>query len=271
MAGDPFRKVNPGEDVEFSATAWNAMLESVQPNRDMGRAASFEGSPVEHTIVRVKNESGVALARNTVLGLDDPVFTPTDSLDTFLGRIAFRATKPLVGAHDRRYCVLLDPAGIGQFARGYVAGVCAVKVDLVDESHGFARIINNDTAKLQSGRYGHAQILWTESQGAYYGYSTGVQWAIVRLGVTMSSFAVGKAKGAISPRSGTTFGYGQVDLYRYNAATADGPIETIDVVNASAETMTYGDGIDDGIWVSVAWDAEGVAWVAPLECAGAYA
>ena len=139
-------------------------------------------------------------------------------------------------------------------------------MDVADQSHEFAIIDDENFTNLKSSRHGHAQILWRESDEEAYGYDTGVQWTIVRLGVTMSCFAIGKANGGISARSGGTYGTGTVDIYRSVSGHEDGPVESVSVLNASADTMTYGGGIDDGRYCSVAWDADGVAWVAPLEC-----
>jgi hypothetical protein len=269
---DPFRKVNPGDPVEFTAVAWNAMLDAARSSqfRTGGDAAPIPRR--QATIVNVTNGTGSDLNRNSVVGLDGPIFTPEQSEDAFLREVAFRAITPDIDLHKRRYAVLLDAIPADQVGRAYLSGVCQVRVDLIDPSHEFARIVDMDSAKLESSRFGHAQILWTEADGAYYGYDTGVMWAIVRLGVTMSCIAIGIANGGISPRVGDTFGTGEVFLYRSLAGDMDGPIETIEVLNASADTIGYGDSIEDGTWVSVAWDADDIAWVAPLECqpGGAY-
>lgn len=257
--------MNPGDPFEVAATTWNTLMDVAKSATSFG---GRQAAPVSRqaTIVRVKNESGHDLTRNKVVGLDGPIFTPTQSENVFLRDVAFRASLPHLPKHLRRYAVLLDPAKDGKFARAYVSGVCQVKVDIKDTSHEFALASDGSGDHLVSSRHGHAQILWCESEDGYYGYDTGIQWALVRLGVTMSCVAIGKAFGDISPRSDTDFGSGQVDLYRSALGAIDGPIERIDVLNASADTMTYGAGIDHDKWVSVAWDADDNAWVAPLEC-----
>ena len=150
--------------------------------------------------------------------------------------------------------------------RAFVAGVCPVKVDLVDLAHKSATVKNAQTGYLESTCHGHARILWLESDEAYSGYATGQQWAIVLLGTTGAAMAVGQANGDISPRSGSAFGTGQVDIYRNDGGNADGPIETIDVLNASASVFPYGAGINDGMWCHVTWDDDDTAWVVPIEC-----
>lgn len=264
---DPFKKVQPGEQVEFSATAWNAMLgagQAFQRSKNVDFAAL--STTRSTTIIRVKNTSGSNLDRNTILGLDGPIFTPTDSVNVFLQEVTFKGIVPNIALHRRRYCVLLEPAPQGRVVRAYLAGLCQVNVDIIDPTHEYANIDNANTDNMVSSRFGHARILWKEADEPYGYYSTGLQWAIVMLGVTGSCVAIGKAATDIDPRSGTTFGTGQVDLYRSDGGTVDGPLETIDVLNASADDDAYGVGIAAGKWVSVAWDADDTAWVAPLEC-----
>lgn len=268
MASDPFRKVRPGESLEISAHAWNAALDTTRIVRELISDATPERFTRQAVVLRVKNESGAAVTRGNVLGLNGPIFTPSDSEDAFLRQPAFRGAAPDVELHRRRYCVMLDPADDGQFGRAFFAGVCQVKVDMLDPSHEFANVVDNETGHLRSSRHGHAQILWTEADGAYYGYDGGVMWALVRLGVTISCIAVGVATTDISPRSGYgSWGSGSVLLYR---RTSGGGVEstgeTLTVYNASSDVNAYSDSITAGDWVSVAWDADGTPWVAPLEC-----
>jgi hypothetical protein len=263
---DPFRQVRPGESLEIPSQVWNSMLDMVRPHGNLSTAGGTEGSGRQAIIIRVKNGSGTDIPRNSVLGLDGPVFTPDDSTDAFLRQPAFRGVEPTTD-HRRRYCVLLDPAKNGQFARAFLSGVCQVKVDLVDSTHEFANCVNATSTHLVSSRHGHAQILWTEAEGAYYGYDTGVMWALVRLGVTMSCVAVGVTASDVTPRDGySTFGSGLVDLYTsLGLGTVASCSERITAYNVSADE-SYGVSIPAGKWVSVAWDANGIPWVAPLEC-----
>ncbi len=265
---DDFRHVSPGEALSITARAWNTLIDSARSTST--GAVPDSGSSRQASIIRVKNESGGALSRNAVLGIEDPIFTPGDaSLDAFMREVTFRAITPDITKHKRRFCVLLDPAPIDGVVRAYLAGVCQVKVDVGDQSHEYATIKNAESGHLDSSRYGYAQILWREGdEGTPYGdaYDTGLQWAIVRLGAHCPSVAIGKANGAISPRSGTTYGTGTVDIYRSSGGMEDGPVESVAVLNASATLMTSPDGIDSGKYCAVAWDMDGTAWVSPLEC-----
>lgn len=263
---DPFRQVRPGEALEIPSQVWNSMVDVVRPHGTLTTGGRSEATGREAIIIRVLNGTGADLGRCSVIGLDGPVFTPSDNVNAFLRQPAFRGVLPEETAHKKRYAVLLDPASDGQFARAFLAGVCQVRVDMVDASHQFANIVAGVTGRLKSSRFGHAQILWTESDGSYYGYDTGEMWALVRLGVTTSCFSVGVALEDFQPRGGGAYGYGTVELYRYSGGSAVSAGETITAYTASADDDGYGVNIAAGTWVSVAWDADGIPFAAPLEC-----
>lgn len=291
---DPFAKVAIGDPVKFPAQTWNAMVDAAKAH--LQRRGKFTHDPLttsrSSTIIRIKNETGTNLKRGSVLGLDGPIFTPADTnLDAFWREVCFRGIAPSDAQHKRRYAVTLQAswgdAGAG-YSGGYdsggqivmacIAGVCPVQIDVIDIDHEYANIVDGDHTRLKSSRFGHARILWREGEGPYgiepgsgYGYDTGLQWAIIMLGVTGSCFSVGKANGNISARVGNVYGTGEVDLYRsstggYSSADEDGPLETIHVLNATADVGSSLGAIQSGKYCGVAWDADDVAWVSPLEC-----
>jgi hypothetical protein len=263
---DPFKSVSPGEELTIPAVAWNTILGMAR--RENTGAVTGTGIGRQATIVKVKNETDGPLPRNSVVGLGDPIFTPYDTDDdVFLREPTFRAYTPDITRHLRRFAVLLDPALDGGVVRAYVAGICPVKVSVDGPNLEYATIIDGGTEHLQASRYGYAQILWSEtdqneaSYGGYgpYPYDTGVMWCLVRLGSHCPSVAAGKANGAISAMSGTTYGTGSVDIYRAVDGEEDGPVETVDVLNP-------GTLISGGKRVSIGWDMDGSIFVAPLEC-----
>lgn len=274
---DPYAKVTTGDPLRLSATVWNRMIDAAKDAAQQDITSGPLTTTRSATIIRVRNDTGADQVRNSVVGLSGPIFTPLDtSLDAFLRELTFRAVTPDIELHRRRYAVLLDPAPMDRVVRAYLAGVCPVRVDIVDQSHEYAVITNGNTVGLTSSRFGHTRILWCESDESGYYYSTGLQWAIVMLGVTGSCFSIGKAHTDITPRSGSTYGTGTVDLYRsvttpYGGGYVedeDGPLENVEVLNACGDVDG---GIATGKYVSVAWDANDQAWVAPLECPDPYA
>jgi hypothetical protein len=175
---DPFRKVRPGDALNVSATAWNAVIDAAKAEADrrFGADAGDLTTGRSGSIVRVKNETGGALDRAHVVGLGGPIFGPDDSLDAFLREVTFRGVVP-TSSHVDRFAVLLEPAPVNRVVRAYVAGVCPVRVDVTDGTHTTAAADVGETALLVSAAAGPAQILWSEG-------GTGEQWALIQFGTT---------------------------------------------------------------------------------------
>ncbi len=173
---DPYKKVQPGEPVEFSATAWNAFIDAAKAVRDsgMGAGGNLPSSFRDASIVRVKNETGLDLSRCSVVGLNGPLFTPTDDLNAFLREPTFRGIIP-TSSHVGKFAILLEPALQDRVAKAFVAGVCMVQVDVSSTGHDFAEVVSGETEYIESVESGTTRILWSEG-------GTGIQWAIVRMG-----------------------------------------------------------------------------------------
>lgn len=90
----------------------------------------------------------------------------------------------------------------------------------------------------------------------------------VQLAVDRPTQFVGSASGNITPRSGTTWGTGQVQIIDFDpiAGTEVATSISYDVVNPSSNTMTGGAGIASGLRCFVQEDDAGNLLVYPLEC-----
>lgn len=180
---DPYRKVRPGDPLNFSALVWNSVLDVARPRGGNSGPPGPLTTGRNAAIVRVKNESGSDLSRNSVLGLGDPVFHPDTSEDAFLREVAFRGVLPQAPDHLGKFCVLLEPAPVDRVVRAYVAGVCPVRLVVADDNHNRADVTDDDATALTTATYGSAEILWREGTDEYgYGYGPDPQWALVRLG-----------------------------------------------------------------------------------------
>ncbi len=174
--GDTLKRVKPGDSLAIPASTFNTFVDAAQDflrrQRDIGRTPAAERPPFE--TVLLKNASGADRSRFDVLGIDGPVFTPTDSLETFTNGIALVGVTP-TASHAGDFAVLVEPIQAGQIARACILGACPVKVNVVSASDAFADVEAGVTGRLQSGSSGAARILWKES-------GTGEKWAVVRLG-----------------------------------------------------------------------------------------
>ena len=244
--GDSFAKVNPGDPMDIAAAAWNSMLDVVRPDTSIG-GEGLGGLARQATIIKVKNTSGATIARNQVLGLDVPVFTSATDVNVFLRAVVLKGVAVATATHKQRYCVTLDPAKNGEFCRAYIAGVCPVKVDILNTTHKFAVIKDATPGNMESSYFGHARILWQES-------GTGVKWAIIRLGETAPSVFRGSVTTAIptgtiaSPSTS-----GRVTLYHDTTAADTGVV----VNNSHTLASSVATGkfvhltmIDDNLWLT---------------------
>ena len=175
---DPFQKVQSGQPLKIPAETFNAFLDAAQDFRSRQQSRTRDPQPTfrQTGIVKVKNSSGEDRGRFDILGIDRPIFTPTDNLDTFQNDVLLVGVVPDKEDHPGRFCILLEPLAIDGIGLAVISGVCPVRLDVTEESDTFAEIEHEETGFLKSGGSGSATILWKES-------GTGVdKWAVVRLG-----------------------------------------------------------------------------------------
>jgi hypothetical protein len=177
MAGDAFKKVQPGQRLEITAEAYNAFLDAaraVREHKQFGAEASqfFRQSG----IVKVKNVSGSDQARFAVLGLNQPIVLPTANQNEFQRQVALEGTVPVQNLHQGRFAVLWEPIAAGQIGLATIAGVTPARLE-VDPSriYDYADILPGSTQKLRNLPHGAARVLWVEGAGSTE------RWAVVRL------------------------------------------------------------------------------------------
>jgi hypothetical protein len=175
--GDHLKKVKSGDPLVIPASTFNAFIDAAQAHQAQQRALGAEGMrDFGHAAtVRVRNDSGAAVDRFGVLGIDGPVIGPDANLVEFQGRPTLKGVTPIAGAHDGKFVVLLDPIGNGRIGRACAAGLTVARIDVSDAVHGYADIDNGDASHLASASSGAAKILWKES-------GTGEKWALVSIG-----------------------------------------------------------------------------------------
>jgi hypothetical protein len=195
---DPFAHVQNGDPVSFVTETWNGFVDAANDYRarKIGNAADGPGINRQGDIVKVRNETGDVIPRYGILGLDAPIILPVDSLTNAIQEPTFKGVVP-AAEHKNRFAIMIDALPDGQIGRGYVSGVCWVQVDIRDVDHRAADAKVDEVAALTSKGDGAVQILWKESD-TEYGYSTGLQWAIVRFQTPGPKTTVAIATGTIS-------------------------------------------------------------------------
>jgi len=177
MAGDAFKKVQPGQRLEITAEAFNAFLDAARAAREhkqFGTEASqfFRQSG----IVKVKNASGADRGRFAVLGLSEPIILPAANETEFKRQVTFEGVVPAKNDHKGKFAVLLEPVAAGKIGLAVVAGVVPVRLQ-VDPAklYDCAEIIDGNTQALRNQPHGSARVLWVEGTGSTE------RWAVVRL------------------------------------------------------------------------------------------
>jgi hypothetical protein len=177
MAGDAFKKVQPGQRLEITAEAFNAFLDAARAVREHKvfgtEAAQFFR---QSGIVKVKNVSGADRGRFAVLGLTEPIILPADNESEFKRQVTFEGVVPAKNDHKGKFAVLLEPVADGKIGLGVVAGVVPVRLQ-VDPAklYDCAEIIDDNTQALRNVPHGSARVLWVEATGSTE------RWAVVRL------------------------------------------------------------------------------------------
>jgi hypothetical protein len=177
MAGDAFRKVQPGQRLEITAEAYNAFVDAalaVREHKQFGTDAVqfFRQSG----IVKIKNVSGSDQARFAVMGLTKPIVLPADNQNEFQRQVALEAIVPSEHTHRGRLAVLWEPIAAGQIGLATVSGVTPVRLEVdPDQLYDYADVIPDDTQKLRNLPHGSARVLWVEPSGSTE------RWAVVRL------------------------------------------------------------------------------------------
>lgn len=202
--------VTPGDTLEgISASAWNSFVDAAQfvreeRNRRNGQALGFTRA---NGILRVKNSSGGDLNRFSICAPSGIMVSQTDNANEFYEDPVLTVTTPAAADTLRSWCVLQEPIKSGLVGRAMFIGLTVCQIDVVDSGDDFADVIASDSAKLQSGPFGSASIMYKES-------GTGTKWALVCIGTPGVPLLLGKtnaahnvgASGTINVYRGTTAG-----------------------------------------------------------------
>lgn len=246
-----FKRVSSGDSLNIPAKTYNVFCDAAEDFIDRtGGGPSTRGGAGSRDpdIVLVRNDSGAAVARYGILGIDDVIITPTANLDEFKQRVALSGVTPTTD-HADSFVVLLEPLGDGVIGQAVVSGAVQVQIDIVAESDTTCEAANGDSQKLKSGG-GSCRILWKES-------GTGTKWAVVRLGGGGSGDRVtGVTTGAVDSED-ETFSIESVSAIS-GTAPEDDPLTVYNVFSWT---------IDEGGRVNAEWNVTSGHWEAyQVEC-----
>jgi hypothetical protein len=186
---EPLTKANSGDRIILSGSTFNTIVDAIAQgrNRQVNIGSGGETTAGSAGLVPVRNDSGSDVDQCGILGIACPLFSPTDNLPGFKRDVIISGVIP-TALYQNRFAVVQGPIKAGKIGTCRVIGPCAVMLDMVDASHGFATVVPGAVGHLVSVPYGPVSILWYEGISKT---SLGLQWALVNLGASGRGQPVG--------------------------------------------------------------------------------
>ena len=174
---DPLRKVQSGDPLVITHEAYNAFVDAANAFQQSLHAGGQPAMPrgVDRGMVLVKNNSGAAVGRFGILGVDGVVIDPDVNLPAFKQRIVLSGVTPADSTHDAKFVIVQEPLEDGVVGLARAAGTSLVQlniddtIDVTDQADVVAA-----TTHLENQSGGSAAVVWRAG-------GTGLQWAVVRL------------------------------------------------------------------------------------------
>lgn len=244
-------RVSAGDPLRISADRHNRVSDAVEDVE--ARKRSEVSNPTrmggDRDIVLVRNDSGAAINRFAVLGLDGPIIEPTANEASWKNGVAFKGISPTIADHWQTFVIALTPLGEEKTGPAVVSGVVNLKLSVTDDADEVAGIDDGENTHLITGA-GPALILWKDVVANED--VDGRRWGTILMGAGMSGHH----------HSGTLDG--NLDTGGTANVTTDAGL-TLEDVNAPA-WMTAGKRVETGEPVGVSLFSDGLYYVTWAPC-----
>jgi hypothetical protein len=172
--GGPFQKVQPRDPLKIPAEAWNALMDlsQFQRNQRHNQLSESEGTSRQTTLAKIRNQTGVALDRFSIVALGTPMITADDNLGEFQRQTNFQGLLPAASTGPR-FGVLLEPLPPNRIGTAAVSGCVIARVAVGTHVYAAVETVPGESGFLRNVPHGPASILWMESTGT-------VRWAVIR-------------------------------------------------------------------------------------------
>lgn len=236
----------------MKADTWNAFIDAanlakLHPDRFTNPVFRTAENPSLTCMVR--NDSGAAIERGHILGINEPIITPTQNEDEFRTRVGLVGVVPQANDFGR-FLVAAESIPEDEIGLAYCSGVVACDVSITHDWLTHADVDPGDATKLDASPHGTAQILWIES-------GTGVKRAVVRMGPLRDATVIGKPLANVSVNATNA----EIEVWRNGAGTG------YSITNVKFNWMTGSQIITGGKQVAVTWFSNELAWrITGAEC-----
>jgi len=169
-------RAKPGDKLKslLNAETINAFKDAAIRSQRGDSTGSRTEVPYSSGIIKVKNTTGAALDRFSVVGVGAVIYTPTDNLQEFKNAFGFSVTTPTTASHAGKFAILQETLDAGKIGSAIIAGVTPCKIYVDDEDDTWVDVKDGDATQLTSAAQGAAQILWKESG------EEAAKWAVIR-------------------------------------------------------------------------------------------
>ncbi|MCK4415504.1 MAG: hypothetical protein KAY32_18355 [Candidatus Eisenbacteria sp.] len=252
------KKFRAGDKLAIPAPDYNTMVDAAQEylGRQRDQGCTPGGRFLDAGIIEIKNGSGADRERFDVLEIDEPIF----DLDTAAGAEQPRAVGVKPGGPSGKIAVLLEPVADGEVARACVSGMTIARIDLVDASHKWAELKENECGHLQTRREtGAGFILWSSDE-------TGTQLVLLRLSNPPSETYIRctclmKGTGGSGSKGDCTADNVKIIMGTSPLDDPDDAAEELTVLNK------HGYDFDDNGAADIEWNATRVCWeIYQIDC-----
>jgi len=197
---DFLKKVQAGDKLEIPASAYNAFVDAALAYKNsqinIGAGSQNKMFLQGRNLVKVKNVSGSAVDRFSVLGISNYIFSPATDLQMFQSEAALEGTTPAASHRGGGFVICAEPILSNGIGLAWAAGVCITKINVAAETHKYADVAAGQTGYLNSADGGPCFILKKES-------GKGTKWGIVRFGASCAG-RIRRAVATANAGSGST-------------------------------------------------------------------
>lgn len=178
--GNPSDKVSGGQKLRISARALNDMLDVVAWWK--GQRGGKNPTPDQGGDWVLIQNLGDDVDRFGVLGINDVLINPNDSLPDFQSRIALTGAVPRLDTHLGLFVVTLEPIEAGKIGRARLDGAIQVQIQVTADTKGMlaADVLDGDVTQLALTAGGF-RVRWIDDYDSGAGGSQTL-WGIVQLG-----------------------------------------------------------------------------------------